>query len=744
MNTSKHGDVLHHAAGQVERQKGQKLRVGLIGSGNIATLQVPLILNQPDTEIVGIADCDLSRARGLASRLSGVRTYASATEMLDAVQPDVIHVLTPPEYHASLAKTAMHSGCHVLVEKPMALSLEDAREMIAAAHENDVRLCVGTNLVAQESVRRAKALALKGAIGEIVSVEVYFGYDTRRCPGLLEEGAEYSHWAYRLRGGLLQDLMPHPASLLMEFLGEIREVRFVEGDRGLLAEGWSDEIRLLVKSDSILGYASVTLNEKPDGVGLVIRGTEGLVRTDLYSGILVLLRRNMSLPRAVARGLAGLQLTWQHMKGWAKTVAQYAVGRGDKTEGRAALIAGFYNSVRGNQESPISLDNSLRVVELMSRIWPEPLVSRSQGRGTVARVSRSDACRVLVTGASGFLGTHLTRKLLASDVAVRALVRPNSPRVGRLKKLGVEIVEGDIGDGESIRHATRDAQIVVHGAFPMGTKSWEEVERFALWGTKELIDAAITNGVHRIVFVSSLTVYDILANGKSPVTEECPFRTDREQMGPYAWGKIETEKLLLQALKDGRPEVTIVRPGIVIGPLGPIFYPQFGYRFRDKLFVVVGQGDTVLPLTYVENTVDGIYKACTVERAAGEAYNIVDDGSILSRRMVEECVRASRNSACLVTIPYAIPYLAAAAYELCAMFGLVNKGKTSRSQMRWKQTHVRFDNSKAKRELEWEPRISLEEGLSRTFLWQTQKGRMRQLLEHPITTKDKSKHRHER
>jgi len=131
------------------------MRIGIIGSGQIAKIHCPLILNQPGTRIIGIADKDLARAESLAADLGVEHYYEDALHMIEQQQPDLVHVLTPPEYHAQLSIMAMNQGCHVLVEKPMALNVHEAKEMARVAEEQGVRLCVNHSMVFDHTVRKA-------------------------------------------------------------------------------------------------------------------------------------------------------------------------------------------------------------------------------------------------------------------------------------------------------------------------------------------------------------------------------------------------------------------------------------------------------------------------------------------------------------------------------------------------------------------------------------------------------------
>lgn len=693
------------------------MKVGIIGSGQIAGIHGPLILKQPNTQIVGIADKDIVRARVLAGKLNVKPVYEDAEQMIRVQKPDVVHILTPPQYHTPLSIMAMNHGCHVLVEKPLAMKMDDAKRMVEAARNNNVRLCVDHNMVFDGLVQRAKELVSSGVIGNVSHVEVYFAYDPKRNAAVLEEGAEYCYWVYRLNGGLLQDLMPHPISLVSEFVPEIEEIQSIGQNHGILPPGWQDEIRVLIKAKGISACIGISLNEKPDAMLLTIRGTKGVIQANLYNNILTVQKRS-DLPRAVSRGLSAFQEGFQNLKGALGNIFKVARGRIDKSGGMGPLISKFYEAILTGGDTPISFEKMLAATEMIDRIWPAPLVDVDKRNPIVyASDKKKMAPTVLVTGGAGFIGGHLVKKLLSEGLNVRVLVRQNSIHAGRLRKFDVDVIQGDISDQEMVYEATRGVQAVYHAAASLSS-DWDEHFQTNIKGTEYLIDAAIKHKVDRFVFLSTLAVYELLDLRKNEtVRENSPYQKNPRSMGPYAFSKIEGEKQVMDAYRSKGLKATIVRPGMVIGPLGRIFFPHFGYHYHDVLFLIIGKGDMILPLTYVDNTVDGIYRASVEDKAIGQAYNLVDDGDITVRDYLERFVQATGIPARIISLPYAVPYLATTAYEVASGFGLLKKGVTSRAQLRWKQARVHFDSTKAKNELKWTPTVSMDEGLNRTFEW---------------------------
>jgi nucleoside-diphosphate-sugar epimerase/predicted dehydrogenase len=692
------------------------MKVALFGSGQIAWIHGRQIVKQSGVSLVGIADTDLARAGKLARALGVESVYQDGARMIDEQRPDIVHVLTPPFTHADVATLAMSRGCHVLVEKPMATDLPAARAMVETAQRQGVRLCADHNLLFEDVVQRARKLVLDGVVGDVVSVEAYYSYNAGRNPALLEEGAQHCHWSYRLNGGPLEDLLPHMAYLALEFMpSEITDVKVMGQNRGVLPQGWDDELRLLVRSDRVLGFISISLSERPDVISLTVKGTTGQVSANLFSGVLTV-QTGSPLPRAVARGLSGFRLSAQSAAASLGNLYSFATGRMDKSGGIGSIIAKFYEAVRTGAPTPVSLDDCVRVVDFTARVWPVPAVPPEPALAAPRLRASAPPATVLITGASGFIGTHLVKRLLSENLRVRALVRRNSYHAGRLRDLDVDIVEGDLTDSDAIDAAARGVKTIYHAGAATNNE-WDENQRVTIDGTSRMLEAALAHGAERFVLFSSLAVHDVSRSRGRVLTEDAPFPRNPRQKGAYSHSKIVAEGLALAAYREHGLPVTIVRPGMVIGPFGRVLFPHLGYHYGDRMFMLLGRGDQVLPLTYIENTVDGIYRAATLDRAIGQVYNLVDEGRITARQYLTRFIATTGLKAKIVGLPYLLPYSATAAYEIAAALGVVAKGVTSRGQLRDKWRPAVFDSAKAREELGWAARVPLEAGLDETFRW---------------------------
>ena len=678
------------------------MKIAILGCGDIARAHIPFIKAESRHRIVGVCDADLARAGALAKTFGIDHVYGDLTELIDRQRPDLVHVLTPPQSHAGLAALAMRRGCHVLVEKPMALSVDEADTMMATAQAHGVRLCVNHNQLFDPVVLRARRLVEEGFVGRVVSVESYYGFN-------LSQTAE-RRWVTDLPGGVFQNVAPHPLSLLLHFLGDPQELHVSSLTTGTLGRHVPDELRVMLKGRDALGSLSISLGVKPHLNFLRIYGSRAVLHVDLANMILST-ERLRPLPKAAARGLMSVEHGAGIALGAAETAVKMALGKIKPYPGLGELIRQFYDSIERGGEPPVTGEAGRRVVDVFEQIrrqLPAPPIQswtsrRAKGTPTV-----------FVTGASGFVGGHLVERLVEQGAEVRALVRPRS-RIEHLAHLDVDWVEGDLGDVDLLAAAMKDCKVAYHCAATTHGP-WSHYVAGTVQGTQHVLDAARATHLERLVYLSSLSVYPVNQfAARQSITESAPLEPHPEQRGYYTQSKVEAEKLVLAEIQRGLP-IAILRPGTIYGPRGKAFFPRIGYRVRNNVFVILGRGKNVMPLAYIDNVIDAICLAGSRDTAAGHIYNIVDDDPITQREYLAEFIKSSGLKAYTGRVP--LPAMSLLASLLEAQAKVTKRGPfLSRYRLISATKDVRYDTSPAKAHLGWKPSVPLVEGMRRTFEW---------------------------
>ncbi len=320
---------------------------------------------------------------------------------------------------------------------------------------------------------------------------------------------------------------------------------------------------------------------------------------------------------------------------------------------------------------------------------------------------------VLVSGANGFIGSHLCARLLKEGRKVRALVRRTSNLAG-LAGIKVQLAEGDVTERESLDKAMEGVEIAFHVA---GFASdWGSPEKFTavnLGGTRSMAEAAKSRGVKRFVHVSSTAVHGF-GNGRY-ATEDSPRPPT---VFPYNESKRLAEEWLLEFSRFSSMEVVMIRPGNVFGPRDSTFIAPYLDAIRRGWLGYIGGGRSWTCPTYVENLVYGIALASSVPGAAGMSYIITDGLDIDWRTFTEKLARAVKARAPRYSLPFRPAYGAAAAMEAAwKLFHAKNPPVLTRYRISNAGRDYHFSIEKAKRMLGYQPPVGLDEAIRRTVAW---------------------------
>ena len=151
-----------------------KLKAAIVGAGLIAGKKhIPAFLrHKKKVELVALCDLNEEGARKLAAQFGVPRVYSDIGEMIEKEKPDLVDICTPPQTHVKLAIAAMDRGCHVLIEKPMALTVAECDKIVEASERNNVKVCVGHSDLFYYPFMEARKLVNEGAIGEFRGMRI--------------------------------------------------------------------------------------------------------------------------------------------------------------------------------------------------------------------------------------------------------------------------------------------------------------------------------------------------------------------------------------------------------------------------------------------------------------------------------------------------------------------------------------------------------------------------------------------
>ncbi len=322
--------------------------------------------------------------------------------------------------------------------------------------------------------------------------------------------------------------------------------------------------------------------------------------------------------------------------------------------------------------------------------------------------------RTLVTGATGFTGFNLCRRLVADGDSVVAWVRPTSD-VSSLDELGVERREVDICDAGQVGAELTGFGTVYHiaAAFRVEHADSDEFRRVNVVATGNLLEAAERSGVERFVHCSTVGVQGDIE--EPPADEDYRYAPGDH----YQQSTVEGEQLALEYARKGAP-VSVVRPAGIYGPGDTRFLKLFRPISRGW-FVMIGSGDVLYHLTFIDDLVDGIVRAGRRPEAVGQVVTLAGARYTTLRELVAAIADAVGTRPPRLRLPYAPVYWASVVCEkVCRTVG-INPPLYPR-RVEFFEKDRAFDISKARRLLGYDPSVELADGLARTAAWYREQG----------------------
>jgi predicted dehydrogenase/nucleoside-diphosphate-sugar epimerase len=671
-------------------KKTRTFRVALVGAGYVSSHHLRALRTLDCVEVVAIADLDLSRAKAVANQFEIPNAFASPSDIW-SLEPDVTHVLTPPNSHFSVTLAALQAKCHVLVEKPMAETEDQCLQMMEAAFKANRILSVNHSGRMDPVVLKAAQLVHKGVCGEVMGVDYFRSSDYPPYRGGPSVPPPYRTGAYPF-----EDLGVHGISIIETFLGPAcgADVRFWH--RGSDINLAFDEWRALVECERGTGQIYLSWNSSPIRSEVFIHGTAASIHLDCFLQTCNVVSR-LPGPKFLSNVVSGIRNSALDLWRIPWNVARFATGRLPAAPGIHTSIRRFYESLRDERPVPISAEEGRRIVRVMA-----PAVNRSNEVSAAQRRERlkpREPAPILVTGAAGFLGRKLVKKLVNEGKRIRVLVRHTLPEWNGDPR--IDLMEGDLGDPQVVDQAVRGVEFVFHLGAAMKGRS-ADFERGTIWGTRNIVDACVRHGVERLVYVSSLTVLDHAGHDHcAPINEAYALEPHPELRGFYTQTKLEAEQVVRTAVDQHQLPAVILRPGQIFGP-GVEHVAPPGVVGVGRHWFVVGNGSRRLPLVYVDDVVDALIQAANTDRCG--LYNIVDKAEV-DQRAYLAAVRHRINGT--ISTHYVPEWVMLSAGWLCELAQRITKHGMPLSRYRVRSIHPLHpvDTNAAAEELGWTPHI---------------------------------------
>lgn len=321
----------------------------------------------------------------------------------------------------------------------------------------------------------------------------------------------------------------------------------------------------------------------------------------------------------------------------------------------------------------------------------------------------------LVTGATGFFGSHLVEILRAEGIAVRALVRPTSDTT-MLDRLGVSCAVGSLEDAESLRRASEGCDLVYHCAARvdiLGTP--DEFYETTVEGTRRMMQAARDAGVRRFVHVSSCGIYhpDLLTDGRT-ITEATPTPLPPDWF-TYARAKYHAEQVVKE-FDGGAMEWVIIRLAYLYGPRNRVMHSHLRPVLADGIMMIIGDGSNNLAMIYVTDAARAAHRAGTVSAAAGKVLIAAPNEGVTQRQYFDALADGFGLPRCKKTVPYGVAFFFARMGEAFIKSG-PRAAAMRRSAVALTGLPQRIDCTLTQQLLGWTPSTPFAEGIRKSFEW---------------------------
>ncbi len=324
--------------------------------------------------------------------------------------------------------------------------------------------------------------------------------------------------------------------------------------------------------------------------------------------------------------------------------------------------------------------------------------------------------RVLVTGATGFAGSVLVRKLCGMGLSVRALARPSSD-VSQVRDLDIDWVRGQVFEPGAVNEAAKDVEYIFHvaAAYREAKGSDEHYYRVHVESTQLLAVAALKcPSFKRFIHVSTVGVHGHIEH--PPADEKTPFHPG----DIYQKTKADAEVWLRQFAEDNHLPYTVIRPAAIYGPGDRRLLKVFKMASKP-FFILLGRGKCLYHLIHVDDLTDGMILAATHPAALGEAFICGNPQAVTLEQMGHIIAGALGRSTRIVRIPVWPFYLAAGACEaICRPLGI--EPPIYRRRVAFFTKDRSFDTRKIREKLGFQAKFTNEEGLVQTTRWYQDQG----------------------
>jgi predicted dehydrogenase/nucleoside-diphosphate-sugar epimerase len=709
---------IEHSHSPRLNRPGSRRRVGFVGTGNIASVHAQSIATVSNVELVAVCDAVRSKAEALAGKFGIARTYDSLESMLAAENLDAVHVLVPPDRHFEVARAILNAGADVFLEKPMCERAADCEALARMAADRGLRVAVDHNYLFSDTYEKLRADVHSGVLGKIDVATITWN---RPLKPVLH--GPFNLWMLRDPRNILLEIGSHTTAFMVDLIGEPEEMRVHPSNPVEMPNGKVFYRRWQVNAYKANTAIELRLSFVPgfEEFEVHVRGSLATGRLDLANDTYVLQQHGLSGPdldryQMVCQQAGSLGVQAHRTFGKVLRSRYFGLGaRGNLFGGPIArAMDAFYAPAGAPLDTRIDALTGAKVIRLCEEMGELANLPPATNRAAPPPIQTKATAtpRILVLGATGFIGRELVRQIALSGQTVRTLVRNPGNLPSQLRVPEVQCQTGDLQNREDLLQAMDGVDCVLHLARAYA-KDWSEYEKFEIGGTRQVAECALEVGIKRLIYTSSIAAY-YMGKRKDPITEDTPPDPMLLRDNQYARAKNISEQMLLAMYRERGLPLVILRPGVVIGRGGSPFHIGVGSWRHDAVCRTWGDGRNKLPLVLVEDVAAALVAAIEKPGIEGKTFNLVGDPCLTAMEYLDELDRYGGMKVQRHIRPIFQIYLTTLVKALTNLILLhPPESLPSYKACESRTLRARFDCSAAKTILGWQPTTEREEVIRR-------------------------------
>jgi nucleoside-diphosphate-sugar epimerase/predicted dehydrogenase len=580
------------------KKQAAPIALCIVGCGaHVEQAYLPILCAIPNCRVESLIDVNLVRCRMLAERYN----IGHYSQTIDNIPPTVnAAIVALPHYlHGPVSCELMKKRLHVLCEKPMATTTAEAENMVRCAEENNVHLLIGNIFRRYWTSERVKELIDWEQLGRVVSFQIEAGYVNNwpTTTGFFFDKKKSG-------GGVLIDIGAHVLDLLLWWLADYPTVINYEDDDfgGVEAEC---HLELRFRGATTGSVKLSRLRNLENKYSMIFE--RGSIFFEPYDSsqvcnAITLQQDGRKVLLRPPRPLKYADYCRQQLESF--------IGATRSEVASTAMAASIIPSIR-------LMNDCYATATRLSVPWLQPKMHRDLVPGTHGGKNVDiEKQRVLITGASGFIGGRVAERLFFDyGNSARCLAR-NYAKLARLSRLPTQLVLGDMLDYESLVKASAGCDAVIHCAY--GNTGDDALdEKINVLGTENLLRASVDNRVKMFIYLSSVEVY---GRSQPPVVDETTEPGDPGNS--YARTKLEAEKLCLKYYRESSLPVVVLRLAVVYGPHSPIWTIDVVNRLRNGGFCLSEKFSGLCNPLHVDDCVDAVFLSLLRPDVIGKTFII--------------------------------------------------------------------------------------------------------------------------